>query len=169
MPKNVFSADNQQERLRIIGWIVGFVDGEGAFTVSIFKNSTAKLGLQVFPEFIVTQGAKSKDVLDLFQDFFSCGKVYLNKRYDNHRENLYRYCVRSIRDLNTIIIPFFKENELRTAKKRDFEYFCEVLNLMNKREHLVLSGIERISKITMQMNRRAKPKFLESPQTKRRT
>ena len=26
---NMLGADNQQERLRTVGWIVGFVDGEG--------------------------------------------------------------------------------------------------------------------------------------------
>jgi len=58
--ENVSSADNQQERLELYGWLTGFTDGEGAFTVSILKNLTSKTGWQVFPEFIVTQGAKSK-------------------------------------------------------------------------------------------------------------
>ena len=63
MSKNTFSADNQQERLRTQGWLVGFTDGEGAFTVSILKNPTSKIGWQVFPEFIVTQGEKSLALL----------------------------------------------------------------------------------------------------------
>jgi hypothetical protein len=46
--KNVSSAENQQERLKITGWIVGFVGGEGAFTVSINKSSTSSTGWQVF-------------------------------------------------------------------------------------------------------------------------
>jgi hypothetical protein len=50
---NVTGADNQQGRLDPM-WIVGFVDGEGCFSVSIFKNATSKLGFQVFPEFVVT-------------------------------------------------------------------------------------------------------------------
>ena len=52
------SADNQQERLLKIGWIVGFTDGEGCFSLSIFRNKTSKLGWQVFPEFVITQGKK---------------------------------------------------------------------------------------------------------------
>lgn len=55
---NVSSADNQQERLKMSQWIVGFVDGEGCFSVSIFKNRTSKSGFQVMPEFVVTQGEK---------------------------------------------------------------------------------------------------------------
>ena len=62
------SADNQQERLKKIGWIVGFTDGEGCFSVSIFKNRTASIGLQVMPEFVITHGAKSIQVLEEIKD-----------------------------------------------------------------------------------------------------
>ena len=55
---NVTSADNQQERLSFSNWIVGFVDGEGCFSVSIFKNRTSKNGYQVMPEFVVTKVKK---------------------------------------------------------------------------------------------------------------
>lgn len=32
------SADNQQERLIKIGWIIGFVDGEGCFSIGFIKQ-----------------------------------------------------------------------------------------------------------------------------------
>ncbi len=51
--KNASGADNQQERLD--WWIVGFVDGEGTFSVSFNRNSTTSCGYQVFPEFVITQ------------------------------------------------------------------------------------------------------------------
>ena len=35
--KNVFGADNQQERLKIACWIVGFTDGEGCFSIAVIK------------------------------------------------------------------------------------------------------------------------------------
>ena len=167
--ENVSSADNQQERLKLIGWIVGFVDGEGAFTISILKNPTSKTGWQVFPEFVVTQGAKSKEVLYELKDFFSCGNVYLNRRFDNHKEDIHRYCVRSLGDLYSIIIPFFVESKLRTAKSRNFSLFVDVLNLIQKDKHLNLEGIEEIALIAKQMNRKVTPKFLESSHTIRRT
>ena len=166
--ENVSSADNQQERLRIEGWLVGFTDGEGAFTVSILKNSTSKNGWQVFPEFIITQGARSKDALYLFKDFFGCGNVYLNRRHNNHNEDLYRYCVRSIRDLQNVIIPFFTQTSLRSDKKKDFAIFCQVMAMIKNREHLKVSGLFKIAALAMRMNRKVRPKFLESPLTIRR-
>lgn len=62
--------DNQQERLKNIGWIIGYVDGEGCFSVSIIRNKTTKSGWQVFPEFVVTQGEKSLKSLKFLQSFF---------------------------------------------------------------------------------------------------
>ena len=170
--KNVFSADNQQEKLKIIGWIIGFTDGEGCFSVSIIKNSTTKLGWQVFPEFVITQEEKSLYVLESIRDFLNCGRVFINRNInpnDNHREPLYRYCVRSIKDLQEKIIPFFEENRLRTAKRVDFEKFVKIINLMDKREHLSKKGITKIAKIIETMNRKKPARFLESSTTIRQT
>ena len=158
-------ADNQQERLEISNWLAGFTDGEGAFTVSILKNPTSKIGWQVFPEFIVTQGAKSKEVLDLFKEILKCGNVYVNRRFDNHNEDIYRFCVRSLKDLNTKVIPFFTEHRLRTHKKIDFDIFCEVMKCVSNGKHLHTLGLKEIANLAMKMNRKVKPKFLESPLT----
>lgn len=163
--ENLSNAGNQQERLKTIGWIVGYADGEGCFTVSIIKNPKTKFGWQVFPEFVVTQGEKSLSSLKYIQNFFKCGKIFVNRRYDNHKENLYRYCVRSISDLNAIIVPFFNENLLKTAKRKDFEKFAKILNLMDRKIHFKKSGLKTIAKIIEKMNRKIPSKFLESSET----
>ena len=167
--ENASSADNQQERLLTVGWLVGFTDGEGAFTVSIIKNPKCKFGWQVFPEFIVTQGAKSIGVLYLYRDFFNCGNVYVNRRFDNHNDDIYRYCVRALGDLRHEIIPFFQKHRLKTSKSNDFDVFCQVFELIDKNEHLNLEGLYKIAFLAMQMNRKTQPKFLESSHTIRQT
>lgn len=167
--ENATSADNQQERSITIGWLLGFVDGEGAFTVSILKNHTLKTGWQVFPEFVVTQNEKSKHVLYHFKDFFECGHVYLNRRFDNHKYDLYRYCVRSFSDLTTRIVPFFEEYILRTNKVYDINIFCEVLLLVQQRKHLTSDGLHQIAILASKMNRQVTPLFLKSSHTTRRT
>lgn len=145
--ENDSSRGNQQERLRTIGWIVGFVDGEGCFSVSIFKNRTTKSGWQVLPEFVVTQGAKSLSALKEIKDFFGCGRLFINRRYDNHKEHLYRYCVRNRKDLREKIIPFFEANPLKTTKKKHFEKFKLAIELMDKQIHLSKKGIERFRRL----------------------
>ena len=121
--KNAISADNQQERLSP-WWIVGFVDGEGCFSVSRFKNHTCSSGYQTLFEFVITQGESSRQAMEAIKVYFNCGHVYINKRYDNHREHLLRYCVRKQSDLKEKIIPFFRKYPLQSAKRMQFEVFC---------------------------------------------
>ena len=151
--ENQLRADNQQGRLDPY-WIVGFVDGEGCFSVSIFKNVTTTAGIQIFPEFIVTQGAKSLLVLEKLQMFFGCGKIYVNRRKDNHREDLYQYCVRSLKDLDSKIIPFFEKYQLQTAKYQDFLVFCQVINVIKQKQHLSKNGLKMVRALAGTMNRR---------------
>ena len=167
--KKVIGADNQQERLKIAYWISGFVDGEGCFSVSMIKNKTTKFGTQIFPEFVVTQGAKSLSALEEIQKFFNCGNIFVNKRYDNHKEDLYRYCVRSIYELENKIVPFFKQNQLKTHKRNDFEIFSKIVISMSKRKHLTTKGFIEIAKLIETMNRKKKSRFLESSETKRQS
>ena len=159
---------NQQERPRIEEWIVGFADGEGCFSVSIFRNKTTKLGWQVFPEFVITQGKRSLPALEIYLKYFGCGKIFVNNRYDNHHEHLYRYCVRSLKDLRETIIPFFKKHPLRTAKQKDFEIFAEIVDMMLQNKHLTTVGMRSIARKIERMNRKTRSQFLESSETTRR-
>jgi len=159
------SADNQQERLKTVGWVVGFVDGEGCFSVSIQRCRVVMLGWQVSPEFVVTQGAKSISALQSLQDFFRCGKIHINNRKDNHNEALYRYCVRPVMDLRETIVPFFRENPLRTAKRQSFQVFSEILEMMKEKKHLTIEGLHEIANLAWQINLQKKPRFLESSET----
>lgn len=169
--EKAFSKGNQQERLKYIGWIVGFVDGEGCFTVTLHKNPTTSLGYQIMPEFVLSQGEKSKNVLYTVMKFFKCGRISVNRRHDNHRENLFRYCVKSQKELLNAVIPFFQENKLKTSKKVDFDKFSEILLLMKDKVHLTKDGIDKIIKIVETMNTKKKrnQSVLESSETTCRT
>jgi hypothetical protein len=152
--KNPFGADNQQERLLYCGWITGFVDGEGCFSCPVFRNRTMTIGWQVQPSFAVVQSASSRDVLEDLVRFFECGKVYVNRRHDNHREDLCRYCVVKFADLRDVIVPFFQEHPLQTSKKVNFAKFVKVLHLIEERKHLTISGLIEIAEIAETMNHR---------------
>lgn len=161
--ENVSHADNQQERLVKIGWVTGFVDGEGCFSVGFIQQKDKieptrirrgyKTGYQVFYEFAVTQGEKSKIALSDLKDFFGIGNLYINKRYDNHKEHLWRYVVRKLDDLQKVIIPFFKHYKMHTSKQKDFLKFVECIEMVERREHMTKDGIIKIAKIAMTMNR----------------
>jgi LAGLIDADG endonuclease len=86
---NPSGADNQQERPGFEQWIVGFVDGEGCFGCPIQRNPVMRIGWQLRPVFAVVQGERSLHALELLQSYFGCGKIYRNRRHDNHREDLF--------------------------------------------------------------------------------
>jgi LAGLIDADG endonuclease. len=156
---NQTRADNQQERLINIGWIIGFVDGEGCFSIGFIKQSGGinnqkgyKTGYQVSHEFVVTQGEKSLESLVKLQSFFGVGQIIINRRYDNHKEHLYRYVVRKREDLLRVIVPFFEQNKLQTAKFENFVKFVKCINIINQNLHLTKDGLIKIAEITQTMN-----------------
>jgi hypothetical protein len=120
------------------------------------KQPATKFGKQIFPEFVITQSAKSQDALEDIQKFFGCGSIVLNKRYDNHHEHLYRFCVRSVKELNDKIIPFFEEFKLRTSKRENFLIFMKIVKMMSDKEHLSENGFEKVLALAGTMNRKKK-------------
>ena len=164
MSNKATRAGNQQERLIKIGWIVGFVDGEGCFSLGFVKQANRKekgrirkgykTGYQVFYEFAVTQGESSLESLQALKNFFGVGALYENKRYDNHKEHLQRYVVRRRDDLLNVIIPFFEKYQLQTSKRKNFELFAKGLGEIEKGNHLTTSGIIRIARMCEKMNNR---------------
>jgi hypothetical protein len=153
-------AENQQERLIKTGWVVGFVDGEGCFTIGFIKQPDRpdrkgyRLGFQPYYELAVTQGVNSKSALLGLKKFFGVGELYINKRYDNHKEHLYRYTVRRRADLLNVIIPFFEKYQLQTQKRKSFEIFSRVLHMIERKLHLQRSGLIKIMRMTEGMNQK---------------
>lgn len=155
---NVQGAENQQERLITIGWIVGFVDGEGCFSISLVRQPDRdnrrgyRTGWQVNPRFAVTQGERSREALEALAGFFGVGRIYANRRWDNHKENLLRYDVSRLQELNEVIVPFFRAHPLRTAKRFDFQQFSRCLQLISAGEHTQPAGLVKVLELMQTMN-----------------
>ena len=156
---NALGAGNQQERLILRGWVIGFVDGEGCFSIGFIRQPNRegrkgyRTGYQVAHEFAVTQGAKSVSRLQELREFFGVGQVVINTRYDNHKEHLYRYVVRKRKDLLEVIIPFFRQNLMHSSKQRDFEKFAQCVELIESGHHLTRDGLIEIAEVAQTMNR----------------
>ena len=158
---NVTGAENQQERLiEFRGWVIGFVDGEGCFSIGFVRQLDTptrkgyRTGYQVAHEFAVTQGAQSVQCLHDLREFFGVGQVIANRRYDNHREHLYRYVVRRRTELLETIIPFFQQHPMRSSKQENFEKFTTCVNLVTAGRHETADGLIEILEIAQTMNRR---------------
>jgi hypothetical protein len=156
---NPDSAENQQERLIRIGWVIGFVDGEGCFSIGFVRQAGGrgrcgyKAGYQVAHRFVVTQGVKSRACLEDLRDFFGVGRLFENRRHDNHKEHLAQYIVGRRDDLLETVIPFFRRNPLRTAKQSDFEKFAFCMEQVAAGRHLSRAGLVSIAEVAQTMNR----------------
>jgi hypothetical protein len=154
-------AENQQERLmELTGWVVGFVDGEGCFSIGFVRQPCRTgrkgytTGYQVSHRFVVTQGSSSVGCLEELRSFFGVGRILLNKRHDNHREHLCQYIVDRRSDLLGTVIPFFRQHPMRTSKQEDFEKFASCLALIERGFHRTREGLIEIAQIAETMNRR---------------
>ena len=157
---NVSSAENQQERLiEFRGWVVGFVDGEGCFSIGFVRQPDRtnrrgyKTGYQVSHRFVVTQGVKSIACLEQLLSFFGVGRIFINRRTDNHREDLAQYIVDRRDDLIEVVIPFFHDFPMISSKQRDFEKFATCVALVQSGRHRTPSGLIEIAEIAQTMNR----------------
>ena len=162
--ENPFGADNQQETKDTTqqldpGWIVGFVDGEGCFSVSIHRNTRYARrtgGWQLTPAFQVYQHEKERRLLERFRNHFGCGRLY----HKGPNSSVMTYSVTKLSDLEDRIIPFFDQHRL-LVKDADFQRFAEITRSMRRKEHLFPDGFDRIVRLAYTMNlhgkQRARP------------
>jgi hypothetical protein len=130
-------------------WVVGFVDGEGCFSVSIHRNPNARStgGWQLHPVFHVYQHVNARATLEELVVFFGCGRL----RPKGPKSSVWTYAVDSLRDLERAVVPFFEQYPL-VVKQDDFRRFAEIVRMMRRREHLTTGGFERAARLAYAMN-----------------
>ena len=137
-------------------YIIGLVDGEGSFTAYVKNPDSSKIvkrRTKVEPRFFLKLIEKDKKILYDLKKFFGCGNVYFQKDKRANHQHCYRYDVSERKDLNKIIVPFFKRNSLKLrSKKSDFEIFCRILKMVQNKEHLKESGLRKIYKLKQKMH-----------------
>jgi hypothetical protein len=158
MSDNVSGGDNQQETARSrseldAAWVVGFVDGEGCFSVSVHRNPYVRRtrGWQLVPVFQVYQHVQHRDVLEALIDFFGCGIV----RSKGPTSSVMTFSIGGLRVLEQVVVPFFETHPLR-VKHADFAAFASIVRLMRAKEHLDPDGFERAARLAFGMNANGK-------------
>ena len=137
-------------------YIAGLIDGEGCFCINISKHKTKKLGYDPRLEFEVEMIIEDEPLLRKLQKALGCGHIYiLNYERYGWRPHV-KYAVKSHKDIQTKVIPFFKKYKLQGKKAKDFNFFCQGSEIFEKGEHLTLKGIEKLREIQSKMNLRRK-------------
>ncbi|MEX0918543.1 MAG: LAGLIDADG family homing endonuclease [Candidatus Paceibacterota bacterium] len=136
-------------------YVVGLTDGEGCFYVNIWKSSAYRAGYGIQMHFHLKMQEKDRELLEKIKNTFGCGSVYLQKETRTNHCQCYRYTVSSQKDVFNTIIPFFKQHSLQSATKRkSFGVFCQIAELLKRKEHLTEKGIEKIRTLKAQMNQK---------------
>lgn len=135
-------------------YITGFVDAEGCFTTSIFKDSRMLLKWQVKPIFKITVHNKDINILEALQRTWGIGKIY------KHSDNASVYRVSSLKNLR-IIINHFDKYPLLTQKSADYLLFKQSVHLIENKSHLTMEGLLKLVSIKASLNWGLSDKFKE--------
>lgn len=103
-------------------WLTGFIDGEGCFTISIYKN-TNKVGWAVKIEFEIGLHVKDNALLEEIQNYYQVGNIFIKSRQG------VSFRIQSTKDLAKIF-DHLDTYPLRTQKISDYVLFKEVFNLV---------------------------------------
>lgn len=120
-------------------WLSGFTAGDGSFMVIISKHPTFLTGYQITVGFNLGQHQHNRDTIQLneIQSFQNCGKVYKDKTDS-------RFVVRKFNCIKKYIIPHFSLYPLINRKQKEFIIWCQIVNMIENREHLTDKGLLKI-------------------------
>lgn len=138
-------------------YIVGLTDGEGCFYVNVRPPGVKRFNYRVETHFYLKLRSDEYPLLKKVKDFFGCGAIYFQKEKRSNHSPCYRYEINNREDVSQKLIPFFKKHPLQSKKRHDFEIFCRIVEIINRREHLTEEGLEEIRRLKSRMNIRARP------------
>ena len=137
-------------------FISGFIDAEGSFIIQVRKLPRNRTGWRVEARFKITLHKKDLAVLEKLQAYFNgAGKIVKSGK------NTLSYEIRSLEEINYVVLPHFETYCLITQKKADFELFKQVVEKMKRGEHLTDLGIQEIVNIKASLNKGLSDELLE--------
>lgn len=124
-------------------YLVGLVDGEGCFSITFNRHKNNRTEVRLIFEIELRED--DKEILERVKETLECGNLYYldYKRYRKWRPH-YKYKVSNLEDIVQKLIPFFNKYPLQAKKRKSFEVFSKVADLMLLKKHLTPEGILEI-------------------------
>ncbi len=134
-------------------YLVGFIDGEGCFSISLCKHKTLRQKREIRLAFEIELRYDDREILERIRDTLKCGQIYkLDYERYGWRPHV-KYKISKVSDLIEKLIPFLQEYPLQAKKAKSFKIFVEAVELMKNREHLCLKGIQKFRKLQQKMRK----------------
>lgn len=137
-----------------LGYLIGLIAGEGCFHISILdqreKNWKVKqhtsLNFEIRPQFKMNLHKDDEDSLKFVQKCFGFGTIYsLNNCHKQFYVSGLKRC--------KIIKELISTRTIIGKKSKDFLIWCQIISLMEEKQHLTKKGLSHIIKLRSQMNK----------------
>ncbi len=136
-------------------YIVGLTDGEGCFYVNLTerdKIKNPKAHIRAKSHFYIKLREDDLLVLEKVKRYLGFGFIYYQKEKRKNHSACFRFEVNSNAD-KLKLIDFFKKHPLQSPKKkRDFEIFSHITQMIINKNHFTLEGINKIRQLKLSMH-----------------
>jgi hypothetical protein len=123
-------------------WVSGFITGDGCLTVSIKSTN------QVIATLDINVNERDEPALIKIQQFFKEGLIY-----SNPHNKAYSFRITRLAHLTSIIIPHFKSYPLGGNKLNSFNYWAEIVLMLEQKSHLTSDGFTKIRLLVSKLNK----------------
>lgn len=121
-----------------VDWLAGFIDAEGCFVCSIINQT-------IRPQFIIGLNQIDKPILDKIKTDFNYGVRYVRKN------SVEVFQLSSNKDMSAfarnIILTKSFGDRLKTDKRIRARKWCQIVFLMQRKQHQTVQGFENIQKL----------------------
>jgi hypothetical protein len=153
----VSGAGNQQERLsrqeEARRWfLAGVVEGEGSWCISIKRHPTARFGYYVQPEFFIYQHRVRRELLEMAQEIFGCGRIWPKPG----NPDVLVFGILSRPKISAHVLPFMRQYMRFSSRRGDIDLFEEAMMLFEYGFHRESGGLAAIVEIAYEMNMNGK-------------
>lgn len=136
-------------------YIVGLTDGEGCFYVNLTERDKLKYPrahVMAKSHFYIKLRQDDLKVLQEVRNFLGFGFIYFQKEKRKNHSACFRFEVNSNSD-KLKLIDFFRKHPLHSPKKkRDFEIFAQVSEMIIQKEHFSEDGASKIRQLKVKMH-----------------
>lgn len=146
--------------------IMGFVEGEGCFSIGIGKyiDRRSRKGrgrfniknprlFRVNPSFRITLCREDRQILEEIKETLGFGKIYTQKRSLKYpeKQDVDQYYAQGFESCQKAK-DFFQRQKFYTRKGKDFQLWCQALEILKSDKKLKKEDILEICKLRDQMN-----------------
>jgi hypothetical protein len=154
---NIKNMKNNRQYNFTRGWLSGFTQSDGSFTVVFDKRKTG-LFIRPKPIFTITQHISELELFKKMLEHFEIGYITQNKSNQS-----VSFLVTSLSQIDKVLIPIFDEHLLSHGKLKSYLVFKRIVKKMLNKEHLKLEGLLEIIESSYFIN---KATSLRTPESK---